>query len=66
MTNIILNNKEQSVEAKSLQQLIDELKIETKGVAIGVNSRVVARSAWGETPICEGDKIVIVSAVFGG
>ncbi len=64
--DITLNNKPHSVDSETLQQLIEELNIETKGVAIGVNSRVINRSVWGETTLRDGDKIVIVSAVFGG
>ncbi|MFI3262729.1 MAG: sulfur carrier protein ThiS [Rikenellaceae bacterium] len=66
MINIILNNQQHTVAAQTLQQLIEELKIETKGVAIGINNKVIARKSWAETPIVENDKIVIVSAVFGG
>ncbi len=64
--NIIVNNIEHSVHSSTLQELIEELSIETKGVAIGINNRVITRSAWAQTPIEEGDKVVIVSAVFGG
>ncbi len=64
--NITLNNQIQDVTSQTLMQLIEELNIETKGVAVALNNRVVTRSLWGETLLSEGDKIVIVSAVFGG
>ncbi len=64
--NISLNNRVQSVNSQTLSQLIEELSIETKGIAIGVNNRVVPRTQWSETKLEEGDKVVIVSAVFGG
>ncbi|MFI3268750.1 MAG: sulfur carrier protein ThiS [Rikenellaceae bacterium] len=66
MINIILNNQQHTVRSQTLQQLIEEFKIETQGVAIGINNQVIARQLWNETQINDGDKIVIVSAVFGG
>ncbi|MFI3277721.1 MAG: sulfur carrier protein ThiS [Rikenellaceae bacterium] len=63
---IILNNVEQQSNSQNLADLLDEFQIETKGIAVGLNSRVVARTSWATTPINEGDKVVIVSAVFGG
>ncbi|MFI3320787.1 MAG: sulfur carrier protein ThiS [Rikenellaceae bacterium] len=63
---IALNNKEREVHSHLLAEILTELQIETKGIAVGLNARVVARKDWESTPIAEGDKIVIVSAVFGG
>ena len=37
-----------------------------EGIAIAVNGRVVRRSAWGETPVNEGDRIEIVAPMQGG
>ncbi len=64
--NIILNHKDQVIQSNTIGGLIEELSIETKGVAIALNNKVVARNEWQSTPLAEGDKIVIVSAVFGG
>ncbi len=63
---IILNNQPHTVESLSLTELISELKIETKGVALAINNRVIPRANWNSTAIADGDSIVIVSAVFGG
>lgn len=36
------------------------------GVAVAVNSRVVARSLWADTALAPGDEVELVSAVQGG
>ncbi len=64
--NITLNHKEQTIQSTTIDGLIEEFSIETKGVAIALNNRVIPRSNWGATKLNEGDKVVIVSAVFGG
>lgn len=64
--NITVNNKKQVVESENLTQLIDELAIETKGIAIALNNKVVPRSDWDSTTLSHDDQIIIVSAVFGG
>lgn len=50
----------------NITELIEELSIDSRGVAIGVNNRVVPRAQWGSLLLGEGDSIVVVSAVFGG
>lgn len=64
--NITLNNTSKSVVSRNLQELVMELSIETKGIAIALNNRVIPRDRWVESELCENDKIVVVSAVFGG
>lgn len=64
--NIVVNNQDYSVESRTLTELIAELSIETKGVAIALNNRVIPRVEWGGVELSQNDKIVIVSAVFGG
>ncbi|MFI3292390.1 MAG: sulfur carrier protein ThiS [Rikenellaceae bacterium] len=64
--NIILNHKDQTILSNTIEGLIDELSIETKGVAIALNNKVIPRNKWSLTKLNNGDKVVIVSAVFGG
>ncbi len=66
MMEITINNQSRTVESKTLQGLIQELQIESRGVAIAINGRVVPQLQWGDAEVSQGDKVVIVSAVFGG
>ncbi|ADG88057.1 thiamine biosynthesis protein ThiS [Thermobispora bispora] len=36
------------------------------GVAISINDEVVSRSAWESTPLSEGDRVEVLTAVQGG
>ncbi|MFR9602748.1 MAG: sulfur carrier protein ThiS [Rikenellaceae bacterium] len=64
--NIVVNNQTHTIKSQTLVGLIEELSIETLGVAIALNNKVVPRAEWSEVSLADGDKIVIVSAVFGG
>ncbi|MFR9651654.1 MAG: sulfur carrier protein ThiS [Rikenellaceae bacterium] len=61
-----LNGLEITSGATTLAELLDQQSIETKGIAVAINRRVVPRAEWSVRVICEGDEIVIVSAVYGG
>ncbi len=63
---VVVNNLSHIVESQTLLGLINELQIESRGVAIAINGRVVPQLKWGEASLHDGDKIVVVSAVFGG
>lgn len=61
-----INDKETEVKATSLKKLAEELSLPEKGIAVAVNDRMVPRSGWQQTELCEGDSIVIIKAVCGG
>lgn len=69
--NLLINGEPRTAEADTVEALFraeaEETGIESpEGIAIAVNGRVVRRSAWGETPVKEGDRIEIVRAMQGG
>ena len=37
-----------------------------RGVAVALNGEVVARSQWPATPLNEGDRVEVLSAIGGG
>ncbi len=53
-------------EGCTVQGLLERLSLARPGVAVAVNLRVIARSAWAETPLQEGDAVEIIQAVGGG
>lgn len=61
-----LNGVQIESNTTTVTELLEQESIETKGIAIAVNRRVVPRSVWSERELNEGDEIVVVSAVFGG
>jgi sulfur carrier protein len=50
----------------TLEQLVAELTELTSGVAAAVGGEVVPRKKWAATPVQDGDRIEIVTAVQGG
>ncbi len=64
--NIILNSQPRLTTSTNIEEMLTEFSLDSSGVAIGVNAVVIPRDRWASTPLCEGDSIVIVSAVFGG
>jgi sulfur carrier protein len=50
----------------TLEQLVAEVTELTSGVAAAVGGDVVPRKKWAATPVRDGDRIEIVTAVQGG
>lgn len=63
---VIINNKETETNATTVAQLATELALPDKGIAVTIDNKLVTRTAWGETPIVSGAKIVIIKAFCGG
>jgi len=60
-------NKEKYIsQASILEDILNELNISLKGIAVAINDEVVSRMAWKETQIQENDKITIIRATQGG
>lgn len=50
----------------ALDTLVATLTPVTSGVAAAVNETVVPRTRWRTTPLCDGDRVEILTAVQGG
>lgn len=61
-----VNNKEVTFNAHNLQQLLHQLAIPEKGIAVAVNKKLVRRELWQEQALNDGDDILIIKAVCGG
>jgi sulfur carrier protein len=63
---IRVNGESQPFVVESVDELLQRLAIEPRGVAVAIDGEVVRRSEWRETRIEDGDAIEIVTAVAGG
>jgi len=64
---IILNGESTIVDASTtIAQLIEQLQLTGKRIAVEINEEIVPRSAHANTPLHEGDKVEIVHAIGGG
>jgi sulfur carrier protein len=53
-------------DGSTFAQLLEELAIDVRGVAIARNDEVVRRADLGRARIAQGDRIEIIKAVAGG
>lgn len=65
--HIILNGKPRELDDESsLMQLINELQLTGKRLAIEVNREIIPRSEHAEYILKDGDQVEIVHAIGGG
>lgn len=63
---ITVNSKETDVSATTIQDLVKELGMPEKGIAVALSMQMVPREKWESTKLEEGADIIIVKAVCGG
>lgn len=63
---IKVNNKEVECQGSNLSELIIELNLPEKGIAIAVNKSIIPRNQWNEYVLEEGADILIIKAFCGG
>ncbi len=63
---IILNGEAQDMSAANIADLIAELGLETRMLAVERNLEVVPKSAYADTKLQENDRIEIVHMIGGG
>jgi sulfur carrier protein len=65
--NITLNGQSRTLDTPlHVDQLIRELGLEGKRLAVEINHEIVSRSQYAHTPIQDGDQIEILHAIGGG
>lgn len=64
--NIKINGKLHETSATNITALLTELGLPDRGVAVGVNNRMVPRTEWGTAPLTEGMSLVVIKAAAGG
>jgi sulfur carrier protein len=63
----VVNGREKSFEAvRTVGELLAELKLDNRRVAVMVNDEVVRRAELPATPLKDGDRIEIIQMVGGG
>ncbi|MBP1679682.1 MAG: thiS2 [Proteobacteria bacterium] len=63
---LIINGETKESRARTIQELIDELSIESKVMAAAVNMNVVKKELWESHILCENDKVEFLQFVGGG
>jgi len=67
VTTISVNGAERMLAGEmSVADLVRDLALEGKRIAVEVNGEIVPRSRYAETRLAAGDRLEIVGAVGGG
>ena len=61
-----INGESRVVLSTTVFELLEELKLQDKRVAIEQNREIVSRDCYKETPLTPGDSIEVVHFVGGG
>jgi len=64
--HIFLNGEERNTDAASISELLVELGMEGRMIAIECNLEVVPKSTYATAALTEGDRIEIVHMIGGG
>ena len=63
---LIINGEAKESNARTIQELIDELEIENKVMASAVNMNVIKKEQWKSHQLLENDKVEFLQFVGGG
>ena len=65
--SIVVNGQPRDIAATTtVAELLEQLEIPLRGVAVEINGEIVARSRHAEQTVAVGDRLEIVSLVGGG
>lgn len=63
---VIINGKPTQTAAENLLDLVAEMGLPDRGVAVAIHNKMVPRTEWAATTLGGGEQIVIIKAAFGG
>ena len=63
---LTINGEEREASASSVEELVTELGLDPRKVAVERNLEIVPRSTYEATALADGDRIEIVQFVGGG
>lgn len=65
--NIKVNNETQEISNNTtLQALVENIKIQTNGIAIAINNNVIKKNEWDSKILQEEDDVLIIKSTQGG
>lgn len=63
---LFINGEAKESNARTIQELIEELEIESKVMASAVNMNVIKKEQWKSHQLLENDKVEFLQFVGGG
>lgn len=61
-----VNSKEVETEAQNISELLGQLSLPERGIAVAVEGQMVPRAEWSGYALKEGARLIIIKAVCGG
>jgi thiamine biosynthesis protein ThiS len=66
MINITINGEKRQIKPAKISELVVNLELDARKIAIERNLEIVPRSKYDETWVADGDNIEIVAFIGGG
>lgn len=67
MITVNVNNNPHTFNSPSnLQDLLTQLDISEKGIAVAVNNQIISKRDWNRRELANGENILIIRATQGG
>ena len=63
---VFVNGKEQAANGKTVEDIINEMNIDKRTIAVELNEEIVSKADYDSTTLKDGDVLEIVSFVGGG
>lgn len=65
---IFINSSSQTVpdDVNTVGKVLDYIKISRQGTGVGLNNRLVPARDWDHTTLKPEDKLLVISATYGG
>lgn len=67
MITVNVNNTCHTLPSQtSLQDLLTQLDISDKGIAVAVNNEIISKNEWSSRALAEGENVLVIRATQGG
>ncbi|WP_458459783.1 sulfur carrier protein ThiS [Pseudobutyrivibrio sp.] len=66
MSVVFVNGKEQAANGKTVEDIINEMNIDKRTIAVELNEEIVSKADYDSTTLKDGDVLEVVSFVGGG
>ncbi|MBQ8490005.1 MAG: sulfur carrier protein ThiS [Pseudobutyrivibrio sp.] len=63
---VFVNGKEQTANGKTVEDIINEMNIDKRTIAVELNEEIVSKVDYDSTTLKDGDVLEVVSFVGGG
>ena len=64
--NVFINNTLKEVAKPRILEMLTELNLNSKGIAVAINNEVIPKTQWDQYSLNENDKVTIIRATQGG